>query len=162
MLLVVADTGPLRYLVLIGQTEILPQLFEKIIIPTAVYGELCHPSAPDAVRQWAESNPAWIEVVSVTESPDPSVAALDPGERAAISLAMIIRADLILSDDRKASIVAVRRGFEKIGTLGLLTRAAQYGHLDLDAAIEQLKQTNLHYRQQLLDELMKKYGRSKS
>lgn len=33
MRLVVADTSPLNYLVLIGQVEILPKLFEKVFIP---------------------------------------------------------------------------------------------------------------------------------
>lgn len=32
MRLVVADTSPLRYLVQIGQIELLPRLFEKIFI----------------------------------------------------------------------------------------------------------------------------------
>lgn len=39
MLLVVADTNPLRYLVDVGQIEILRRLFERIIIPDAVYND---------------------------------------------------------------------------------------------------------------------------
>ncbi len=34
MRIVVADTGPLNYLVLIGQVNLLPALFEKVIVPT--------------------------------------------------------------------------------------------------------------------------------
>ena len=49
MLLVVADTSPIRYLVEIGYIGILPQLFEKIFIPSLVFDELRHPSAPAAV-----------------------------------------------------------------------------------------------------------------
>ena len=36
MRLVVADTGPLNYLVLIDAIELLPKLFEKVFIPEAV------------------------------------------------------------------------------------------------------------------------------
>jgi predicted nucleic acid-binding protein len=50
MLLVVADTSPIRYLVEIGHIGLLPQLFERIFIPSLVYDELRHPSAPAAVR----------------------------------------------------------------------------------------------------------------
>jgi predicted nucleic acid-binding protein len=40
MRLVVADTGPLNYLVLVDAIELLPKLFEKVFTPTAVLAEL--------------------------------------------------------------------------------------------------------------------------
>lgn len=40
MSLVVADTGPINYLLLIGYIEILPPLFERVFMPKAVYDEL--------------------------------------------------------------------------------------------------------------------------
>jgi predicted nucleic acid-binding protein len=39
-MLVVADTTPINYLILIGQVEILPSLFERVVIPQAVATEL--------------------------------------------------------------------------------------------------------------------------
>lgn len=42
----VADTSPLRYLVLIGAIEVLPRLFERVFIPEIVHAELCHANAP--------------------------------------------------------------------------------------------------------------------
>jgi predicted nucleic acid-binding protein len=50
MRLVVADTGPLNYLVLIEQVELLPALFEKVFVPQTVVDELRHHAAPEAVR----------------------------------------------------------------------------------------------------------------
>jgi predicted nucleic acid-binding protein len=50
MLVVVADTSPLRYLVQIDQIQLLPRLFEKILIPSVVSDELRHPSAPEVIR----------------------------------------------------------------------------------------------------------------
>jgi predicted nucleic acid-binding protein len=47
---VVADAGPLHYLVLIGHSEILPALFEKVFVPTLVRDELAHSEAPEQVR----------------------------------------------------------------------------------------------------------------
>jgi predicted nucleic acid-binding protein len=38
--LVIAGTGPINYLILIGHIEILPRLFERIAIPRIVQAEL--------------------------------------------------------------------------------------------------------------------------
>ena len=40
MTLVVADTGPINYLILIGEIDILPKLFDQIVIPSSVLAEL--------------------------------------------------------------------------------------------------------------------------
>jgi len=45
MRLVVADTGPLNYLILIGAIDLLPKLFERIFIP-AVYAMNFHTQKP--------------------------------------------------------------------------------------------------------------------
>lgn len=89
MRLVVADTGPINYLVLIGQIFLLPALFEKVILPEAVRSELADPAAPRAVRGWIADPPTWLEVRQVSDiSPREAVGRrLDPGEKAAIELA---------------------------------------------------------------------------
>ena len=43
---VVADTGPLNYLVQINAVDLLPKLFGRIIVPAAVHDELRHPRTP--------------------------------------------------------------------------------------------------------------------
>ncbi|MEM8642963.1 MAG: hypothetical protein AAGG51_29725 [Cyanobacteria bacterium P01_G01_bin.54] len=35
-MIVISDTSPLRYLIVIEQIELLPQLFERIVIPEAI------------------------------------------------------------------------------------------------------------------------------
>jgi predicted nucleic acid-binding protein len=162
MVLVVADTGPIRYLVEIGHIGLLPQLFGKVFIPVPVYDELCHPSAPAPVHAWVNSRPGWLEVLPVTASDDPAFRSLDEGERSALTLGMTLGADLILIDDRKGAAVALQKGFQITGTLGLLTRSAQRGLLDLADALARLKRTNFHYRQELFDELLKKYAEGRN
>lgn len=39
MTLVVADSGPLRYLVVIQAIEVLPVLYDRVALPTAVVAE---------------------------------------------------------------------------------------------------------------------------
>ena len=51
-MLVVTDTTPINYLVLIGHVDILPSLYSHVVIPQAVVGDLQHPRTPESVRAW--------------------------------------------------------------------------------------------------------------
>jgi predicted nucleic acid-binding protein len=62
MRLVVADTGPLNYLVLTGDIGLLPKLFERVLAPQAVRDELADGDAPAAVRAWIAQTSRWLEV----------------------------------------------------------------------------------------------------
>ncbi len=66
-MIVLSDTSPLNYLLLIGHVEILPAIFGGLIIPEAVAAELTHARAPDVVRHWIASPPAWCQVRTVTQ-----------------------------------------------------------------------------------------------
>jgi predicted nucleic acid-binding protein len=156
MPVVVADTGPVNYLVQIDAIDVLVKLFDKIIVPAAVHDELTHIRAPTAVRAWAGSSPAWLEI-----RPNPDSALdigaprpLEDGERAVIALAQELHADLILMDDRDAVAFARLHGFAVTGTLGILDLAARRGLIDLVEAFTRLKATTFHYRQGLLDALL--------
>ena len=85
---------------------------------------------------------------------DSALASLDAGEQAVIALAVSLRAELILMDDRVGVAAARSRGLAATGTLGLLDRAARRGLIDLAAAFADLKATNFHTRQALLDALL--------
>ena len=73
------------------------------------------------------------------------------GEVEAISLAIEMKADLLLMDDRRALREAESRGLTVAGTLNILQSAAQRDMLDLPLAIAKLQQTNFHISQQILD-----------
>lgn len=154
MRVVVADTGPPHYLVLIGQADLLPRLFGKVILPAAVQAELSHPEAPAAVREWIAAPPAWLTVEPNPNEADAALQALDAGERAAILLATALSADLLLMDDRAGVMAARSRGFAVAGTLGVLDLAAQQGLLNLPLAVERLRATNFRCRPALIDALL--------
>jgi len=61
-MIVVADTGPLNYLILLGHIEVLHILYGEVVIPPAVQDELLDPSAPEPVRSWISSPPPWLEI----------------------------------------------------------------------------------------------------
>ena len=152
---VVADTGPLHYLVLIGHIEVLPRLFGAIAVPATVVGELRHPNAPTEVRTWAAAPPPWLAVHhDPTMPPSFSLPPLDPGELAAIALAEALSAGLLLLDDRAGTAAARGRGLETAGTVGVLGRAAEARLLDLTAAVAALRATNFRVRPGLLEALL--------
>ena len=152
--LVVADAGPVHYLILIGHIGVLPQLFGAVRAPATVAAELRHPGAPDAVRGWATEPPPWFTVRPDPADPIPVPRRLDAGERAAIALAQALGAELLLIDDRAGVAAARERGFRVTGTLGLLVEAARQGLLDLTAAFGALRATNFHHAPALLDALL--------
>jgi predicted nucleic acid-binding protein len=159
---IVADAGPLHYLVLIGDIALLPILFEKVLTPQRVRDELAHKEAPDPVRAWIAEPPAWLDIrPSEHGAADGDLAALDPGERDAIALAVAVKADLLLMDDLDGRAVARRRGFKVTGTLGVLDLAARRGLIDLADAFSRLKATSFYYRQGLLDALLARHGEKK-
>ena len=51
-MVIIADTSPLNYLLLIDEVDILPKLYSHIVIPEAVFAELQRPKAPVSVLEW--------------------------------------------------------------------------------------------------------------
>ena len=95
-MIVVADSSPLHYLILLEQAPLLHRFYGDVLVPEAVAVELRAARAPQPVREWMSRPPSWIEVAQVTANEIASIAeGLDLGERAAIALAERVRADLI-------------------------------------------------------------------
>ena len=51
MTVVIADTSPINYLVLIKHVDILEQLYQIVVMPSAVYAELTAAGTPPMVRE---------------------------------------------------------------------------------------------------------------
>ncbi|MFN0165231.1 MAG: DUF3368 domain-containing protein [Bryobacteraceae bacterium] len=154
----VGDSSPLCYLVLIEEIDLLPKLFLRGVVPQAVVAELLHEGAPDAVRRWASSLPAWILAESTPDIVPPGTEKLQAGERAAIVLAESIPADLVLLDEKAARLVAGARGLRVTGTLGLLGEAATRGWVDLALAIDRLRQTSFRCSPTLFKATLDRFG----
>jgi predicted nucleic acid-binding protein len=153
-MIVVADTSPINYLLLIQEIDILPKMYGKVVIPRAVHEELLRPVAPEIVRAWIVKAPAWLEIRTPINSPDSSLAKLDAGERDAIMLATELRADQLIVDDREGRKQAEERRIPVIGTLGVLKEAATLGLLDLRVSMERLQTTSFYVAPQVLRSLL--------
>lgn len=154
---VVADTGPLHYLVLIEAIELLPRLFGAVLVPELVRAELDHPHTPAPIRAWLASNPVWLEARTTPPIAALPLPDLGNGERAVIALAQAVGAALVLMDDRAGIAAARAQGFTATGTLGVLQRAAARDLIDLPAAVTCLKATSFRYRPALLDALIARH-----
>jgi predicted nucleic acid-binding protein len=154
---VIADTGPINYLILIHEIDLLPKLFGSILIPDGVADELSHMRAPAQVRDWIANIPPWVAVQPAPPMPLAFEPSLDHGERCVISLAAEVSAERLLLDDRQAVAAATARGFVSLGTLGILVQGTERGLTDLPAAFERLKATSFRVRPSLLEDLVKRH-----
>ena len=153
-MIVIADATPLHYLILIHQAGLLPQLFDRVLIPPAVFDELQHIKTPESVRHWIKYPPGWLRVERLRSAPDPSLNYLDAGEREAIALAEEIHADQLLLDEIEARREAGRRNLPFIGTLGVLREAARRDLLDLRATLTELQAITFYVDPDLIRSLL--------
>lgn len=151
-MIVVSNTSPLRYLISVGQSELLQNIFGKVLIPRAVELELTHPSAPLVVRQWMARRPEWIEVHDLAASPEIAlVRQLDGGEAEAIQLAMDLHAGTLIMDERSGREMAANRRITVIGILGVLLESFRRGTIDSPADIvNQLQRQGFRISRRLL------------
>jgi uncharacterized protein len=128
--IVVADTSVLINLCRVGQGGLLTSLFLDVIIPSAVAAEFVSLTL-SAPRFAGLHLPVGIREQSPVKMLPAVQAAtgLDAGEAAALSLAVEIRADAILIDERRGHEIALQLGLRTIGLLGILLRAKAVGIL---------------------------------
>ncbi len=139
-MIAVSDTGPLLYLSLIDCTELLPWIFEQVLIPPAVGDELSDPSTPVEAAALIQNRSSWLRICDVP-SIDPSLHRLGRGEQQAKHFATHV-ANITTS-----------------GTIGVLYEAAvddliPFTAADFDKAVERLLATNFRHTARLLEAVL--------
>lgn len=157
-MIVVSDTSPICYLVLVGEIELLPQLFKEIVIPQAVYNELTSTSAPAILQNWSEEIPKWLLINDVDPVQDQQLNRLDLGEKEAIILAEKLKAGLIIIDKKASRKIAIDRGLKVTGLLGVLEIAIKQDLIDIKTSIEKLQKTSFRASPQLIQSLLDRYN----
>ncbi|MBE9078994.1 DUF3368 domain-containing protein [Romeria aff. gracilis LEGE 07310] len=141
--LVVSNTSPLSNLGVIGKLPLLRQIYPKLIVPSAVYKELAKfPTIQGELSALVQCG--WLKVLPVKNQAMLKILSnrLDPGEAAAISLAIEIKAHRLLIDERLGRQTAIEYGLKIRGILGILANAKALGMISalrpiLDELIEQ-------------------------
>ena len=123
-MIVVSDTSAILNLARIGRLELLPALYQQVLIPSAVSAELAtfgvSPAFDVAYGTW----------LHVAEPGDQSLIArlrneLDFGEAEAIALAVERQATLLLMDEKHGREVAEKLGILVTGLIGVLADAKE-------------------------------------
>ena len=125
-MIVVSDTSSISNLLLINHLDLLQKIYSKIYIPNAVYKEILkleikgHDLSDFKSKEWIIIENNFIRNISL--SPPKFI---DAGEAEAIDLAIYLKADRLLIDERKGTAFANQLGLITIGLLGILIIAKQ-------------------------------------
>jgi uncharacterized protein len=119
-MIVVSNTSPIINLATIGRLDILRQLYGSIVIPESVYHEIAVTGSGEA-GSWEVQALGWIETKKATNRLHVATLQieLDKGEAESIALALELRADLILLDERRGKNGYITAGIEVSGNPGL-------------------------------------------
>jgi predicted nucleic acid-binding protein len=160
MSLLVSNTGPLIALSAIDALDLLPRLYERVVIPEEVRKELN--AAPHGIMRFpfAETT-GWLAVQQVSVTVDPLLSTvLDVGEAAVIQLARHLRADAVLIDERKVRKVA-RSVYQLnvIGTVRVLVDAKRKGLLSsVGSALEEIRRNGYWIHDAIVQRALQKAG----
>jgi predicted nucleic acid-binding protein len=100
-MIVISDTSPLNYLILIDCVDVLPELYGRVLIPQGVFEELQQKSTPQTIKDWIAARPDWLEIRQTRVQPDAALELLGVGERQAICLAQELKAAAIIIDEER-------------------------------------------------------------
>lgn len=127
-MIVVSNTSPIINLAAVNQLSILYELYDRIIIPEAVFHEIC---VIGAGQPGSEEVKKFDWIITQKVSNQTLVKALrielDRGEAEAIALAIELNADLLLIDEKIGRSVATRFDLKFIGLLGIIIEAKSKG-----------------------------------
>lgn len=159
MPVVVSDTSPLRALDYLGQLDLLPALFDEVIVPPAVERELSQPRPRFRPLDLQALPYARIQAPADSAGVARLIPALQSGEAEAIILAEELSAELLI-DETDGRAEAARRGLRVVGVVGLLTRAKQRGMLPAVVPLVQQLQSGLGFfvSAKLLDDVRRLTG----
>lgn len=127
-MIIVSDTSPINNLAAIKYLHLLRQLYGTVLIPESVYQELTDPNFPVAGATEVQTF-GWIQTRSVSDRTliEALSNELDIGEAEAIALAVEVKADQVLIDERRGRLIANRLNLRYTGILGILVEAKSQG-----------------------------------
>ena len=158
--IVVADAGPLIAFGRLHQIDLLGRVFERVVVPRAVFEETQRrPDLPDAraIVDAARSGVLFVDDSAPGSARLPG-ADLGEGEAAAILLAAE-RGHGVLIDDKQGRAVAAALNLRVIGTVGVLLIARQGGLIPaIKPVLEHLMASGYHLSEDLAHAALRQAG----
>ena len=124
-MVIVSDASPVTSLIQVGQLELLNAVFGQVVVPRAVYNELCKVPGQQTIID--QQNWLFIDHAKDLKHVKTLENELDAGEAEAIVLALEMKADYLVIDEFKGRNKAEEIGLKIIGSLGVLLQAKQKG-----------------------------------
>jgi len=146
---VITDTSCLIILEKIALLSVLHQLFDVVL------------TTPEIAAEYGFPLPEWIIIISVKNKSlqQELTSVVDKGEASAIALAHEIENKYLITDDLEARKLSIKFGLSVIGTLGVLLRAKQQGHISaVKPFVELMKQTDFRVSDDLYQTILRKAG----
>jgi predicted nucleic acid-binding protein len=126
--IVVSNTTPILSFIKLSRLDILQKLYGEVFIPEAVCREI------DEGRKkqfyWDLRQESWINILQVDVTSflmEKEITLLDDGEAEAIALALKLKADKVLIDEKLGRKVASSKNLKVTGTVGVLIKAKKTG-----------------------------------
>ena len=140
---VAVNASPLITLFKSGQSDLLPRLFEAVVVPEAVWQEVAAAGSDD-VASLGLTRCGWPIRARVSPSPRVEIWNLGAGETAVLSRALAHPPERALVDDAAARRCAKTLGIPVLGTGGLLVLAKRRGLIaSATAGLERLRAAGL-------------------
>jgi uncharacterized protein len=156
MKLVIADTGALISLGLIGNYDLIEQVFGDFYIANAVWEELQKYDNPEFDKALMISLKSRVLKI---KSKNYLTLITDYGESESIILYEELHADFLLIDDSKARIIAESLDVNCIGSIGLLIKAKQLGYLkELQPLFLKWLDNERYFSKKLLNDILMQEG----
>lgn len=156
MKIVVADTGALISLGLVGHIDLIERVFGDFYIANAVWEEL----QVYENLEFEKSFLSYLEkrVIKIKSRNHLSVI-MDYGESESVILYEELNADYLLIDDNKARMIAESFDINCIGSIGLLVKAKQKGLVsDLRSIFEKWLENERYFSKKLLNKVLLQTG----
>ena len=151
---VVSNTTPILSLLKIGQLPLLQTLYQRVIVPEAVWLEI--EAGKDKVFYTDLKTIPWFEVQTISNAAAIDyLTDLDKGEAEVIILAREIAADLVIIDETLGRQYARHFELTYTGMLGILLRAKKEGHLTVvKPLLHQLRENGVWISDQIFYEIL--------
>lgn len=166
-MIAVCNSTPLIHLASIGQLALLPRLFDRVYCTEQVFKETAIRGGDRADAQSVRMAvfQEWLEVTPVPERLHSLYIllcmGLDAGEASTIALALEMKPDALLIDERSARIKAqsLELGAILTGTIGVLARAKKTGLIpELKPLMNALLKSNFWIREELYRRVLEDAG----
>lgn len=151
---IISDTSPIISLAIIDKLKLLDELFDKLYIPAAVWAELSSINNIPELTDLKFFFDGRVREINKTNNLLPFV---NLGESEAMILYKELGADFLIIDDLKARQIAEELGINCVGTLGVLFKAKEKGHIkELKPLFIKLIENKRYFSKNVLNKLLEK------